>query len=309
MKTQLLVLLLSVLIGLSGCQCLEQYNQARDAFSRGATLDNRQLLGEGNVPGDVVVWDDFYRRQTNAGLPAGARADDFYALAVERINRSLRCDGQLREQEVLANAYIIQALAEWQLRHYGRATAAAADARNAFRGTDKESPRDRALAVAIDGLVFIDSAYQNLRPFVGANSSATLDNFPADTTQRNQQYAQLRRFYESRVEPSGDTAVSIARGLLILDNAIKNTTEQDSVVLYLRNAQLAGLRTWQESVDLLITTGQRLGVFRRRPAEAAWIEKEQAELDEQIRKYMGQLEAVLPNGRQNGVYRFWEERM
>ncbi len=299
--------LLISLIGLSSCKCLVAYERGLKKFNQATQIENDRLYGVSDIPSAVITLDELYQKK--GARPANRASETYYLAALAQLEKSLDCENKLQQRSILTTAYTLKALTEWQLRRYDAASATARTAVRQFNTASNPDPRDEALMNALDGLMIIDQLYDANDSLDQRLTDRQIDRLADDTTAQNAEFDALKVLYEQRFTNDRDTAKSLLRALEIIDRSCDRALGQDSTIQYLRNAQMAGLRTWQGNLDLLKKAGQRFRIFIRRPAMEAWFLEEQRLFDTFREQYFERLAALFPEGTNHPIYQFWINRI
>jgi hypothetical protein len=285
-----------LLLGLTSCDTLKQYEQAMSAFNSAAAADNFADLGAA-IPKEFTGM--------NTLFPGGQPIDDpqsAYERSLELLNTALAKPQALREGNLLGSAFVLRGLSNWQLENFAAARADAAEARILFRESDpNDNPRDYPLAYALDDLANLDS--------IRGQYVALVEDAPAEDAAAAQAeyYAQLKAFYQQHATATGDDALSWAQSLANLDRTIEQQTRDEATTRYLRNVQMTALRNWAGALDELRSAGQRGGVFRANSAEADWFTAESGAFRKRRDAALEKLAASVSGGENSEVYKFWRD--
>jgi len=305
------ILILALLI-LNSCKAPEAYRNALEAFSQGAKLEmNERFPPEdatsgAELPNDFIFFDDLYKAsgQVNATMAFSK----YYQKALEAANTALKGESQLKKHNMLDNTYAIKALTQWRQGNYEEANTLASQAEPLLSKDNggEDDVRDLAMMQALPGLINIEKAYLTL-----ADSKKAMDNLAEISNQgpeeRHAAYNKVKAIYEKSVTDDTDGAASISRGLALIQRAIDNVDNNDAIVLYLRNAQLASMDTWGDMLVNVFTTSRRLSVSQFAPNEATWISDERQEYEKLMNDYMSNLAEELPGGEDNKLYLYWKK--
>lgn len=141
--TRRLAVCLAVALLLSGCAATNHLRDAQAAFNDGAAAENAERLAPG---------------EAEAALTSLAAARTSYASALQSLAQ-LEDDGQdrLRSDGLWGTALTLKAMCQWRLGNYDAALATAHEAE--ANTPEQIYPRDRALLVALPGLIKTDQAY------------------------------------------------------------------------------------------------------------------------------------------------------
>ncbi|HSB80467.1 MAG TPA: hypothetical protein VLM91_16930 [Candidatus Methylomirabilis sp.] len=130
----------------AGCATTNYLREAQDAFNQGAAAENAQRLA-GGTPQEAL-----------ASLTAVRTS---YASALLSLDKLSDSDKQsLQKDGLLGSALTLKALCQWRLGLYDKALATAADATSSV--PEQIYPRDRALLLALPGLIKTDQAYDKI---------------------------------------------------------------------------------------------------------------------------------------------------
>lgn len=288
-----------VLLGLTSCDTLKQYEQAMSAFSSAAAADNFADLGP-EVPDELTGMATLFPGVEPAENPQAA-----YRQSLDLLNTALEKPQSLKEGNLLGSAFVLRGMSNWQLKNFAAAQADAAQARIIFRDADpSQAPRDYPLSYALDDLASLDSirgAYVALvaeAPAEDAAASAQADY-----------YADLKAFYQKHATATGDNALSWQQSLANLDKTLDQQTRDEATAGYLRNVQMTALRNWAGALDELRSAGQRGGVFRADSAEADWYTAEADSFRARRKSALENLAAGVSGGENSMVYKFWSDRI
>lgn len=197
------------LLATTACTSVNRLREAQDAFNAAAGAENAQRLG-----GDP-----------NGGLAQLTAARSGYASALLSLEKIEQADEQsLRRDGLWGTALTLRAMAEWRLGKYEAARATATEALGL--GDAQVFPRDRALMLAMPGLIKTDQAYARL-----AGQSHGAD---------------ARLFEEVK-----ELLVGSHGAVADIQRARAETDGNDPVQVYLVQAQLAAYRNYFVASDLL----------------------------------------------------------
>lgn len=206
---------LAVIVILGGCvESAKTIREAQAQFSRAATIENRNLLG------------------AEQAVQASTEAATDYRMAATTMQKLIADkSGELKKDNLLCTAMIIEALSWWRL---GDNDAAMKIANNSSGCTDSTVPpgsqpaRDMALFQALPGLIRIDQANQKL-----ANPTPAAIAFD-------------------------EIMVLLADANTILQTARNQVGTGHPLQLYLIQSQLAIVRNWQSAIYKTNFAGQQL---------------------------------------------------
>ncbi len=195
----------ALVLGLAGCGIghIQTLREAEEAFSRAAERENRERL------------------DPNAPLASLAESATGYRVAAQMVNDLVNTQREeLRRDNLLCTAYLIQAMSLWRLGENDAAVQVAAQGRDCAppAPTADTTPRDRVVLYAIPALVRIDQA------------NALVVN----------QTASEAEFDRAKSE--------IDRAVRILEEAQRMTSRDHPVRGYLMTSKLAALRVWQVAI-------------------------------------------------------------
>jgi RNA polymerase sigma-70 factor (ECF subfamily) len=211
------LLCLAVILQLAACGVshIQTLRDAEQTFSRAAEMDNRERLDGA------------------ASMAAAGGAASGYRVAESMVSELIASKGgELRQDNLLCTAYLIEAMSLWRLGEEDAAVRAADQGKDCAQAASRDTvPRDRALLYAVPALVRIDQA----------NALALNDT------------AGEREFDREKTE--------IVRALATLEEAEAMVSPDHPVRGYLMNARLAALRVWQVA-RLLVPDGNPNALLR-----------------------------------------------
>lgn len=159
--------LLALTIAETGCASVNRLREAQESFNRAAAEDNRLLFGAGLQEGSsaaLLVQDTTIRNGYASAL-----------LSLEKLEA--RDVGRLKQDKLWGNVLTLKALAQWKLGLLDKALDTAREGERA--SADHVHPRDRALLLALPGLIKTDEAFAALQRVPAtpdaAQRAATLD--------------------------------------------------------------------------------------------------------------------------------------
>ena len=305
-------ILIIALIFISSCQAPEAYRNALEAFSQGAQLEMKERFptqdatSGAELPNDFIFFDDLYK--ASGTVDATMPFSKYYAKALAEADAALKGEKQLKKNNMLDNAYAIKALTQWRQGNYEAANQLASQAEPLLRQDNggEDDIRDLAMMQALPGLINIEKAYAALEA-----SGKAMENLIEISTlgaeERDVAYKKVKAIYETFVTDDTDGAASISRGLALIQRAIDNVEDNDAIVLYLRNAQLASMDTWGDILLNVYTTSRRLIVSQFAPDEVKWINDERQVYDKLLADYLSNLADELPDGEDDKLYRYWKK--
>ena len=221
-----------LVLGLSGCGIshIRTLREAEETFSRAAERENRERL------------------DPNAPLASLGESASGYRVAAQMVNDLVATEGeQLRRDNLLCTAYLIQAVSLWRLGEHDAAFQVATQGRNCAppAPTTGTTPRDRAVLYAIPALVRIDQANA-----LAVNPTASEAEFDKAKTE-------------------------IDRAVRILEEAERLASRDHPVRGYLMVSKMAALRVWQVAITrekLVDPKRQEQQAAFNEQARKAWIE-------------------------------------
>jgi hypothetical protein len=221
-----------LVLGLAGCGIghIQTLREAEEAFSRAAERENRERL------------------DPNASLASLGESATGYRVAAQMVNDLVATQREeLRRDNLLCTAYLVQAMSLWRLGEHDAAVQVAAQGRDCAppAPTRDTTPRDRVVLYAIPALVRIDQA----NALVG-NSTASEAEFDKAKNE-------------------------IDRAVRNLEEAQRMASRDHPVRGYLMTSKLAALRVWQVAItrEKLVDPkrGEQLIAFNEH-ARKAWLE-------------------------------------
>ncbi len=196
---------------LHGCGYVNKYSMAQDYFNEASQAEIRQRFIPGpNINGENALID------TN-------RIRSNYSLANKLITEIIReNEGDLKKDNLFGNALAIKSICEWKLGMY---TEADNSAKIALKLTaDVLFPRDRALMIAMPGLIKTDQAY-----------------FHSRKPTPDKKYEEIEKMIIGTNGAIND-----------FKNAILAVDDKHPVRIYLQMSELAALRTLQVAVEKMV---------------------------------------------------------
>lgn len=196
------IALILVAVLAAGCAAVNHLREAQDAFNQGAAAENVQRLA-GDSPKEA--------------LASVTAARNSYASALLSLDKLSDSDKKsLREDGLLGTALTLKALCQWRLGLYDKALTTAAEATSIV--PEQIYPRDRALLLALPGLIKTDQAY--------------------DKILRRQSFDQVKELLVG------------SNGAVANIQSVRDTVEQKHPVQsYLVQAQLAAYRNYMVAMD------------------------------------------------------------
>jgi hypothetical protein len=152
----------------SGCASVNRLREAQESFNEAAAEDNKLRF-------DAALQD----RPSAAALVQNTTIQNGYASALLSLEKlEARDVGRLKQDKLWGNVLALKALAQWRLGLLDKALVTAREAQQA--GADQVLPRDRALLLALPGLIKTDEAFAALQRLPAApdagQRAATLAN-------------------------------------------------------------------------------------------------------------------------------------
>lgn len=219
-----------VLLLASGCQHLRHLDQAQQAFSQGAELENQsRFSGNTASPGPSPVY--------------------HYTRSYGHLNKAIRGSGKkkLIEDHVYGHALTIKSLCEWKMGQYQQAINTANQAKRAFIREGQQgfqSPRDLAIMQALPSIIAIDTIGKHWAAFQSRPAAEMLDS--------------CQTFYTTYLfDPSEQVAV--IEGAIAKLDGFKTELSGPDLDNYIILVQLSGLKTWSDGLDQLSEAGKPLG--------------------------------------------------
>lgn len=212
---------LAALALLASCSHLIHLDRAQDNFNRGAELENQLRF---SPQPDVSVSPALY-----------------YSLAYAELDRALKNKKGLDADKVLGSTYAVKALCEWKLKQYGKAEKSAGEALNAFADMENEGlkmPRDQALMEALPFLIKIDQAKDALYTFHQATPSFEKGK---------------AHYLEYIFDPDPDSLAVLESAIREIGKIQEAVAFNEELSAYFVMAQLAGLKTWSDAQDFLLS--------------------------------------------------------
>ena len=226
-KPQYRVLILVFLFGslCTSCVQLLELDRAQSQFNQAATIDNQLRFS----PSSAI----------------SSSPEMYYNAAYSSVKKALQKSSELKQDKVLANAYVIEALSAWRLKKYNEARRAASDATQELESLEREDgilmPRDKALMKLVPTLIDIDVARAEMKAklsesnlsFNQASAYFTENVFNADSTKVAKLEAHFNNLEEERTKTERDGNID------------------DDFPVYLLMAQLATLKNCTDGLDII----------------------------------------------------------
>ena len=198
-----------------GCASVNRLREAQESFNQAATLENELRFDAARQEGSVQAQVAQNTTIQNGYASALLSLDKLEAKDVER----------LKQDKLWGNVLALKALTQWKLGLFDRARDTAREVQQV--GADQVFPRDRALLLALPGLMKTDEAF------------AALQRVPAEPTP--EQRASTLKNVQLLAADAGE-AIDRGRG------AVEAT---HPVQVYLIQARLAALRNLQSAHERL----------------------------------------------------------
>ena len=204
-----LAILLLATMASAGCTSTNRLREAQASFNEAAAAESQLRFGdaltEGSMQGQVTQ---------NTMIQNG------YASALLSLdNLEARDVDRLKQDKLWGNVLALRALAQWKLGMLDKARDTAKEAQQV--GADQIFPRDRALLLALPGLIKTDEAF------------AALERLPAEPTP------------EQRAATLRNVQLLIADAAAAIDRGSGAADAEHPVHVYLIQAKLAALRNLQ----------------------------------------------------------------
>jgi tetratricopeptide (TPR) repeat protein len=198
-----------------GCASVNRLREAQESFNQAAALENELRFDAARQEGSV-----------QAQLAQNTTIQNGYASALLSLDKLEAKDVErLKQDRLWGNVLALKALTQWKLGLFDRARDTAREVQQV--GADQVFPRDRALLLALPGLMKTDEAF------------AALQRVPAEPTP--EQRASTLKNVQLLAADAGE-AIDRGRG------AVEAT---HPVQVYLIQARLAALRNLQSAHERL----------------------------------------------------------
>jgi len=160
--------LLALAVMASGCASVNRLREAQASFNEAAAEDNKLRF-------DAAL----HERASAAALVQNTTIQNGYASALLSLDKlDARDVGRLKQDKLWGNVLALKALAQWRLGLLDKALVTAREVQQA--GADQVLARDRALLLALPGLIKTDEAFAALQRLPAApdapQRAATLVN-------------------------------------------------------------------------------------------------------------------------------------
>jgi len=276
------ILVFAILFFLAGCGHLKNLKSAQTKFNQCAEQDNLWVF---------KAEADGYEVRTPPSL--------CYDAAYSDVKKALKNPGALRKDDVLANAYKIKALCEWRLKMYDAAQESANEAVKEYlvmEGRGIAMPRDLMLMKVLPNLIEIDKAKDSLTAF-------TATEMPSFKNCRNYY---LENIFNSEGNKAGKLQLAIQKINKIRDAPNGNP----DLGGYLIQAQLAGLKSWANSIEKLLFESAKadtsLSDAGKKEALKFWPTQRTA-LEKQKKELLEALIKLKPLGKDDPLVKFWDD--
>ena len=281
-----LLLLISLCVFMVNCAHIRHLDQAQDAFSKGAEIENAIK----------------FSKEVDPFL--GVSSTSYYNLAYAEVKEALKNAGKLRSDTLLANAYTLQALCEWKLKRYHQAQISANNALSEIKRYESYNiflERDKSLMFAMPGLIAVDLVNDQLNALLN-DPDATLHD--------------IKSFYQKQVHQitdNDDHNAKLQKALQELEEAKTTDRTSHALRLYLIQCQLAGMKVWSDAFTVLFRASRddAEATMEEKMAMRTFIQEERAHFEESKQMYLAQLAKRLklrtpPN---HPVYNYWNNLM
>ncbi|MCO6476912.1 MAG: hypothetical protein J5I94_09850 [Phaeodactylibacter sp.] len=272
---------------LTSCRHLIHLDRAQNNFNRGSALENQLRF---NPQSDVSVSPAIY-----------------YTLAYAELGKAMaNKTGQLRNDNVLASTYTLKALCEWKLKRYQKAEQSAKDALEEMRKMQQKMgkdaialPRDEALMRALPFLMEIDKVKD------------TLYSFHSSTPPFEKGKMHYLQFI---FDPDTTQAARLEEAIREIGRIQQTAGASEELAAYFTMARLAGLKTWSDALNFLLSCIREDDALQGADNRPAWEEartwqKEQGDqhLDEREEELLEKLRMLAPGERGQRLSDYWAE--
>lgn len=232
------------------------------------------------------------------GSQVQGQASQCYNLAYSDVKKALSNPKALRKDDVLANAYNIKALCEWQLKMYDAAQESANEAEKEFialqdRGIS--NPRDLLVMKMLPNLIEINKAKDNLSTFTAAG----LPSFKGG-----------RDYYVQNIfNTDGNRPGKLQSAIQKINKIREAPSGNNDLTVYMIQAQLAGLKSWANSIEKLLfesakadpnlSDAQKVEALKFWPTQRTALDKQKKELLDALIKFQ-------PLGKDDPQVKFWD---
>lgn len=294
------LLVVSLVFFIMGCTQLNHVRQAQQHFNDGAALETKQSFGlpstltNGEQPDQMASQ---YLTQPSPGL--------YYQMALTDIQRALEKPDDLEKDQLLGHALALKALCEWKLGAFEQSRSTATLAKRQLDRQNLPLNRDKAIMVALEGLIDTEQAYLNILEL--REQVASWTSSPVSTQQALEIYGTLEKHYQEQVG-SLNASGKLRHALRRIEDARSLINPDHPLQIYLTQAQLAALKNWLDELDLFYSVLQQF-----QPGEnskwSLWFDQEIQTYNRQKTLVLKRLEAQLAEGSQNFLYQWWDVRL
>lgn len=261
-------------IALSGCVSIAHLEQAQDAFSKGAELENSLK---------------FDTRQSLTGASPGT----YYAMAYAAVKKALAKSSNLDKDLLLGNAQALKALCEWKLKDYDAAEQSALIAYQTLGNYENEGlylPRDKAMMMALKGIILIEMSGDSLA-LLGRRGWPNPD--------------EAVLLFEKLIAGK-EGKITLALG--ILDDAAQHTSPDHDIQAYLVLCRLSGLKVWSDGIDFVKNSidEDRTLDNNARTAYYGKLNQSRQQFLQLKENGLRALAGYLPQKDSNPTYRYWQ---
>ncbi len=294
------VISLAILLILSSCVSLNHLNEAQDAFSKGAELENEQLFPGVSSDGgqNLDISRAVEQEMTNLS------PSFYYTQSYAAIRQALEDEKSLQQDDLLGNALALKALCEWKLKKYGQARLTAEAAHSAFRRGNIPSPRDQAVMIALEGFIENDLAFNALGKLQREMDQKVGGSRPS-SSEINQLFDEMQNFYRQNIY-SLDGKAHLMEAIKIIEEAREEVSPNHPVQTYLLMSQLVCVKNWSDALSEIDRYLKKLGLGGMNNEARRWWTEEEERYNGYKTNYLEQLSNRLPGGDQNRVYSEWE---
>ncbi len=272
---------------LTSCGHLIHLDRAQNSFNRGAELENQLRF---NPQSDVSVSPTTY-----------------YTLAYAELGKAMaNKKGLLRNDNVLASTYTLQALCEWKLKRYQKAEQSASDALEEMKKMRQRMgqdaiilPRDEALMRALPSLMEIDKAKDTLYAFHASTPS----------------FEEGKNHYLQFIfDPDTTQAARLEEAVREIGRIQEAAGANEELSAYFTMARLAGLKTWSDALDFLLSCIRKDPGLEVPDNQAArdeavtWLKGQGDKyLDKKEQELLKKLQTLVPGENGKRLYDYWEK--
>ena len=241
-----LTYLFSLILLLTSCGHLKQLDVAQRNFSQAATIENNAALLQ---------------------QPTAVSPESYYKLAYVAVQESLKRRGKLEEDGLVGNAYALQALCEWKLGKYAKASNHAKIALTYL--IDKDEPnslltRDAAVMKSMDALIGLEQ----------------LEKIVFDSLQHEEpiDLVVFQRFFATQLWGSEESKGKIRQSFESINSVLEQVPRKHEVNNYLVMSMLAGMKNWSDALHYLNNNSKKISGEERTAMKAYY--QQQKELFE-----------------------------